>query len=321
MASLESIGPFTGLEHAASGVMAETYRAECPEHGPVILRVPKPGAHLDRARADALAHADFQHPNIVTFLEVSAPGEPEYVAMERLEAPTLHDIIEDSHQTGLLSPRIIIQTAIGVCQALEHAYANSPIRTHRDIRPGTIFVEVADDEARSVKLSGFGVFRPERKARGERIRFPGPLRYEAPERFTGKTAITQRADIYALGAVLYECATASAMFEGEPTQVVDAHINVQPIPPSTLRPDIPPNLEAIILRCVSKDPGDRYDDVPQLTHSLRRLLTALEQNEGHGRVFQPGAPLWGVRKRRRLRPATLAGFALLLGGAALAVVL
>jgi len=242
------------------------YRADGTEYGTVAIKVPLEGADLDRFRVEKLVQAKLRHPNIVSALEVNRPGEPDYIVMEYIEAPTLRTVLA-AHPGGL-SPVAAARIAIGVCHGLAHAYTNAKLRAHRDIKPGNIFADVQGDTVGLVKLSDFGVVKRWDDGGGMGTRFLGAPHYMSPEQINASALVTELTDIYSLGCVLYEMAAGRPPFEGNPMQVMNDHLGKEPIPPSSLRPDLPEALNAAILRCLAKNPRHRFASVLDLAAAL-----------------------------------------------------
>ena len=209
-----------------------------------------------RLLREAQAVAKLNHPNIVSVYDAGKVDGVPFVVMELVEGPSLHD-----RSPQALSEILVI--ACQICAALEQAHAHGII--HRDLKPENVLI--APDG--SAKLVDFGLARTATASRltveGALV---GTLFYIAPEQLLGQ-AIDGRADLYALGVMLYELTTGRLPFVGDdPLTVVSQHLHVQPVPPRQVQPDLPSALEAVILKLLAKNPADRYA-------SAREVVTAL----------------------------------------------
>src|SRR3990172_7967513 len=200
-----------------------------------------PHAHLLR---EAQVIAKLNHPNIVQVHDAGVLDGAPFIVMELVEGDSLHR----RRPTALLE---ILSIARQVCAALEHAHAHGIV--HRDLKPENVLI--GDDG--TAKLTDLGLARSgaPTAAQGE---IGGTVFYLAPELALGQ-ASDGRADLYALGVMLYELTTGQLPYTGDnPISVISQHLQATVVPPSTYRPDLPPALEAIILKLVAKSPDDRF---------------------------------------------------------------
>ena len=149
---------------------------------------------------------------------------------------------------------------------------------HRDIKPANIFCAYRGGVFDVIKLLDFGLAKPTMETTGDaQLTMAGtvtgsPL-FMSPEQASGDDAIDARSDIYSLGAVIYYILTGQPPFTSDnPLKVMIAHASQEVVPPSRLNPDIPRELEEIVLRCLEKDPEHRYQDVASLRAALRELV-------------------------------------------------
>jgi len=187
--------------------------------------------------------------------------------MEYVRGVTLRYMLD---QTRRLPYSAGLRLAKQLCSGLAAAHAVGVL--HRDIKPENLILEPTGN----AKLMDFGIARPiDRLTPGQTQAgfIVGTPQYLAPEILQGKEA-DPRADIYACGIVLYEIFAGGLPFEG-PTamDVMVKHLREEPVPPSTRWHEIPPPLEAAILRCLKKDPGERYRSVAELLRDLEGLST------------------------------------------------
>lgn len=256
-----------------------------------------------RFRREAQAVAALSHPNIVSIYDVGRDNSRHYLVMEYIEGTNLKDIIE---QRGPLPPEKVIDIALEICEALDHAHEKKII--HRDIKPHNIIITPKG----TVKVTDFGIAQALSAATITYGGVVGSVQYIAPEQAQGAPT-GPPADIYSLGAVMYEMLTGQPPFSGEtPVSVALKHLHEDPQPVSELAPEVPPILEQIVMKALSKQPADRQPGARAL---YRELLTAKEllDNEENTAVLAIGRP-----KRRGLKSLLLPGaivLALVLVGA------
>ena len=205
---------------------------------------------VERFRREAAAAASLNHPNIV---QVYDKGEAEgtyYIAMEFLPGRSLKDIILKHAPLGT---DLVVSVSRQIVEALRYVHRRDIV--HRDIKPQNIIV----DEDGRVKVTDFGIAR----ARGgasltEAGTSIGTAHYLSPEQAQG-LPVEAASDLYSLGVVMYEMATGRLPFDGDNSVgIAMQHVNDAPAPPSALVPEIPANLEAVIMRAMGKEPIARY---------------------------------------------------------------
>lgn len=279
------LGRYLIGDRLGSGGAATVYRAFDQVQGQTVaLKVLLPSADeksLSRFRREALTAGALRHPNIVRILQVgTAPhGEVAYIAMELVEGESLADLLAQrralsfSEACALLAP---------VARALEHAHAAGIV--HRDVKPSNILLRpVSRGTPGSVQLDSldypvvplltdFGIARsldaPELTSAGRTVGTPA---YMAPEQAAGSRAIDGRADIYALGTVLYRCVTGHLPFAGSATQILHAHV-YEPLTIDTrLLQQLPPALVTVLQRMLSKRPEERYQTAGPVAAALESV--------------------------------------------------
>src|SRR6516165_2896896 len=252
------------------GGMGAVYLAE--QHSPqrsVALKTIRAGllaTHRQRVRfqleADALAK--LQHPHIVQVFEVGAVEGQPWFAMEYVDGGSLN------HSRNVPStPRAAAALVICLAEAVQHAHDRGVI--HRDLKPGNVLF-TRDGLA---KICDFGLARLASSTDELTQDAPvGTPSYMAPELTGGSgSAVTVRTDIYALGAILYHLLTGRPPFQGESReQVLEQVRTAEPARPRKLRPGVPRDLETICLKCLEKNPGERYPTATALADDLRRYL-------------------------------------------------
>ena len=235
---------------------------------------------VDRFRMEARAIAALTHPNLVHIYDLGSTEDGRlFYAMERLRGVTLRERLDAAKAAGApsLPAEECVRIGVAVAQGLAAAHAVGVV--HRDIKPENIFL--TDDGA--VKLLDFGVAKTTNASitRGRaNLTVAGQVfgtpAYMSPEQAKG-LAVDHRADLYALAAVLYECCAGSVLFpDATPVEVMAQHIHAAPKPLRERAPEheIPEALEAVITRCLAKDPAARVQTAKELADALAMSLIA-----------------------------------------------
>lgn len=204
---------------------------------------------VEKFRREATAAAKLAHPNIVNIYDVGEDGGSQYIVMEYVSGPTLKEVIQ---QKSCLEPIEAVRIAKEIASALESAHRNNLV--HCDIKPHNILV-MPDGH---IKVTDFGIARA---VSASTMTYSGSVmgsvHYFSPEQAKG-TVITTKSDVYSLGVVLYEMLTGQLPFNGETSvSIALKHLQEEPVPIRQLNPSIPPVLEAIVQKAMSKDPADR----------------------------------------------------------------
>jgi serine/threonine-protein kinase len=186
-----------------------------------------------------------------------------FIVMEYVEAKTLADYLAGG---GRIMPERSIEIAEAVCDALSVAHAHGII--HRDIKPANIMITPKGD----VKVTDFGIARVISGADtlAQTAAVLGTASYLSPEQAQSQP-VDQRSDIYSLGVALYEMVTGRPPFSGDsPVMVASKHVLEQPTPPSKVNADVSPELEAVIMKAMAKNPDNRYQDADEMKADLER---------------------------------------------------
>lgn len=246
---------------------------------------------------EAQATARLRHPGVVTVHPAGRAGGAPYLVMELVEGESLQRRLD---RDGPLAPDEALTLAERLADALAHAHAAGVLR--RDLKPSNVLI----DGAGQARVTDFGLARLLDAPTRERLTRTGELvgtpAFMAPEQADGHGVVDERADVYGLGATLFAALTGRAPFEGtSPLATIHAVLTRPPRAPSSLRPGLPPPIDALVLRCLAKDPAAR----PASMAELGRAIRAARAGEG---------------ARRRGAPWLLAasGAAVVLGGVALA---
>jgi serine/threonine protein kinase len=235
---------------------------------PVAVKVLSPQYSGDanfvtRFRREAQAAARLNHPNLVSVYDTGTDDGIHFIVMEYVEAKTLADYLAGG---GRIMPERSIEIAEAVCVALSVAHAHGII--HRDIKPANIMITSKGD----VKVTDFGIARVISGADtlAQTAAVLGTASYLSPEQAQSQP-VDQRSDIYSLGVALYEMVTGRPPFSGDsPVMVASKHVLEQPTPPSKVNADVSPELEAVIMKAMAKNPDNRYQDADEMRADLER---------------------------------------------------
>lgn len=253
------------LEKIGSGGMAEVYKARCHRLNRLVaIKILKEELSQDaefrrRFHAESQAVAMLSHPNIVSVYDVSHSDNIDYIVMELIEGITLKQYME---QKGTLNWREALHFATQICKALEHAHSRGIV--HRDIKPHNIMI-LKDG---SVKVADFGIARVSSAKNTLTREALGSVHYISPEQAKG-AQVDCRADLYALGVVMYEMLTGRPPYDGDtPVSVAIQHINAHPTMPRELNPTIPLGLEQITMHAMTAELSARYPSAMRMLHDL-----------------------------------------------------
>ncbi|MBE5819545.1 MAG: Stk1 family PASTA domain-containing Ser/Thr kinase [Clostridiales bacterium] len=263
-------GRYELIEKIGNGGMATVYRAKCHvlkrDVAVKILRdeFTTDEEFIKRFNIEAQAIACFTHPNIVSVYDVGQEGNLHYIVMELVKGKTLKEIIVED---GKLGWRWSLKVATQIASALESAHKKNII--HRDIKPHNIIIT----EDGVAKVTDFGIAKAVSNstmtAFGTTI---GSVHYFSPEHARG--SITDaKSDLYSLGVVMYEMVTGKVPFDADtPVSVALKHMQEEPVPPSTINPDLPSSVNDIILKALQKDANQRYNSATEMINDLNNAL-------------------------------------------------
>ena len=272
------LGQYTLVEKLGEGGMGVVYRAH---HA--ILRRPAAIKLLDPSRTNPTTLARFEsevqltsalsHPNTVVVFDYGhTPNGTFYYAMEYIDGITLQAMVEAD---GPQLPERVVYILVQICSALAEAHGIGLV--HRDVKPSNVMLCNRGGIPDFVKVLDFGLAKHLVGNRDPRLSQSATLigtpLYVAPELVVNQANIDGRVDLYAVGAVAYFLLTGTPVFTGNTTfEVCAKHLSMPPEPPSQrLGREVPPELEAIVLQCLAKEPGARPTSAEMLAERLRKL--------------------------------------------------
>jgi serine/threonine-protein kinase len=288
----KQLGQYRLKRLLGAGGMGEVHLAEHQlMKRPVAIKLIKPSKAADpqalaRFEREVRATAKLTHWNTIEIFDYGHTDDGTfYYVMEYLPGKSLADLVSEH---GPLAPARVVWLIEQICQALGEAHSLGLI--HRDIKPGNIFAAERGGVYDVAKLLDFGLAKPMMSTGDVNLTQEGSITgsplFMAPEQAAGDGEPDARSDIYALGAVAYYLLTGHPPFEGDnPVKVLLAHARQQVVPPSQLQPGIPPDLESVVLKCLEKNPADRFADTTA-------LADALTESQLHGHWTRADALRW-----------------------------
>ncbi|HEX2068719.1 MAG TPA: Stk1 family PASTA domain-containing Ser/Thr kinase, partial [Actinomycetota bacterium] len=218
-----------------------------------------------RFRREAQSAAALNHPNVVSVFDTGSDDGTHFIVMEYVQGRTLADVIKDD---APLLPERAVEITESAAAALGFAHREGLV--HRDVKPGNIMLTPTGD----VKVMDFGIARAiSSDSLTQTATVLGTATYFSPEQAQG-ASVDARSDIYSLGCVLYELVTGHPPFAADsPVTVAYKHVKEDPVPPSRLNADVPASLDAIVLKCLAKNPQNRYQSAAELEQDLERFRT------------------------------------------------
>ncbi len=234
-----------------------------------------------RFKQEAQAAAALQSPYIVSVYDWGKDADTYYIVMEYLRGTDLKSGIR---KHGALDCKKVAQIGSQIAQALSVAHRHDII--HRDIKPQNIMVQPDGN----IKVMDFGIARAKNSHLTQDNSVLGTAHYVSPEQTQGKE-LGPTTDIYSLGIVMYEAATGQVPFQGDDAiSVALKQVNEQPKPPSQLNPAVDPSLESIILKCMQKNPAERFQTADELYRTLRDYLAGRMQAVNSATAMLPAQP-------------------------------
>jgi serine/threonine-protein kinase len=266
-------GRYAILERVGQGGMAEVYRARDELLGRDVAvkvlseRFSRDRSFVERFRREAQAAANLNHPNIVSLFDYGADEDTYFIVMEFIDGSSLSDIVR---REGALMPERAAEIASDVARALDRAHAQGLV--HRDIKSGNIMIT----RTGQTKVTDFGIARAVGRD-GEQTMTQtgmviGTAAYLSPEQAQGNP-VDGRSDVYSLGVVLFEMLTGSTPFSGDTAlSIAYKHVREDPPRPSELNRDVSPQLDAVTLKALAKNPDNRYSSAAEMSEDLQRFM-------------------------------------------------
>jgi eukaryotic-like serine/threonine-protein kinase len=225
-----------------------------------------------RFRREAQSAAGLNHPTIVAVYDTGEEIDPltgvsvPYIVMELVEGSTLRDVLKDGRK---ILPERALELTQGVLDALSYSHKAGIV--HRDIKPANVMLAPNGD----VKVMDFGIARAVADTSATMTQTAaviGTAQYLSPEQARGEK-VDARSDLYSTGCLLYELLVGRPPFVGDsPVSVAYQHVREAPLPPSQLDPEISPEIDAVVLKALAKDPADRYQSALEMKADISRLL-------------------------------------------------
>jgi serine/threonine-protein kinase len=225
-----------------------------------------------RFRREAQSAAGLNHPTIVAVYDTGEEIDPltgvavPYIVMELVEGSTLRDVLKDGRK---ILPERALELTQGVLDALSYSHKAGIV--HRDIKPANVMLAPNG----GVKVMDFGIARAVADTSATMTQTAaviGTAQYLSPEQARGEK-VDARSDLYSTGCLLYELLVGRPPFVGDsPVSVAYQHVREAPLPPSQLDPEISPEIDAVVLKALAKDPADRYQSAREMKADISRLL-------------------------------------------------
>jgi beta-lactam-binding protein with PASTA domain/tRNA A-37 threonylcarbamoyl transferase component Bud32 len=270
-------GRYRIVGHVGSGGMADVYRAEDTHLGrPVALkllyrRFAQDTEFVERFRREASSAAALQHPNVVSVYDRGEYDGTYYIAMEFCEGSSLKELI--AREAPMDCARAIALTK-KILLAARFAHRRGVI--HRDLKPHNVIISSDQSGEEEVKVADFGIARAGASEITEVGAIMGTAQYLSPEQAQGHV-VNEASDLYSIGVVLFEMLTGRPPFDGDSAVAIALkHVSEPPPSPREFRPEIPPQLEAVVLKSLAKTPEQRYNDADSFIRDLDAAAAALD---------------------------------------------
>ncbi|MTD45525.1 Stk1 family PASTA domain-containing Ser/Thr kinase [Conexibacter sp. W3-3-2] len=268
-------GRYRVVERIGSGGMADVYRAEDLQLGRDVAlkilhrRFSEDEEFVERFRREASSAAGLQHPNVVSVYDRGAWDGTYYIAMEHVEGQTLKQVVHGTNPPTPQDPATAVELAIQILRAAKFAHKRGVI--HRDLKPHNVIV---DGEGRA-KVTDFGIALAGVSDMTQTGSIMGTAQYLSPEQAQGHP-VTGQSDLYAIGVILFELLTGRIPFDGDSAVTIALkQVNEPATPPSAYNPAVGPDLDAVVLRALEKDPARRFADADAFIAALEQVAERL----------------------------------------------
>jgi serine/threonine-protein kinase len=347
MSTPKTIGRYEIIDELGHGAMGSVFRARDPAMDRIValktilavaLASDQGAEYRQRFYREARAAGALAHPGIVPVFDVGEDQGIPFLVMEFVQGRTLDFAMKKGERASL---ERVCEIGEQIAEALGYAHRNGVI--HRDIKPANILLTSREAYGTErPRITDFGVAKLTSQGITTTGQMLGTPAFMPPEQFTG-LPIDGRADLFSLGVILYWMATGEQPFPGETMTAVSYKIvHTEPVPPAKLNPAIPPQLESVILKCLAKNPANRYQTGEELAQDLARLRSnpkapslqataplargtgraseeTLDTNPSAGPKSLPAVEVTAMEMPPRPVPAARKPGALLLAGAGLLV--
>lgn len=276
------IGKYLVLELIGKGGLGSVYKARRVDLNTIVaLKVLHPemardDTSLKRFFREAKSGANLSHKNIARLIDVDSVGNLYYLAMEYVDGKSLAEVLKEE---GPLDVATALEIAIQVADALRHAHSRGII--HRDLKPDNILLE----NGIVPKLVDLGLSKSLDTSSSGMITMAGIVMgtpsYMSPEQATDARLADTRSDIYSFGATLYHMLAGRPPFTGDNVLKIIRKVTTEQAPaPRSLKPEIPEEVERIILRCIEKEPEKRYQTMDEVLQDLQRIASEYSSQDG-----------------------------------------
>jgi serine/threonine protein kinase len=271
MVAGKEFGRYRIIKRLGQGAMGVVFEAEDTALSrKVALKIPSlvdnQKKTIERFEREAQAAAGVRHPNVCQIFDVGCHDGKHFLTMELIQGESLDQVLKRSSPT----PRQVAKLVSKLCLGIDELHRLGIV--HRDLKPSNIMV---NREGHPI-LMDFGLARQQGTTEATELTQPGMIvgspAYMAPEQIKKSSDASPESDIYSLGIVMYQMLTGDLPFKGEMLDVLQQVMLNDPAAPSEIKPGIHPLLEKICLKAISKDPGDRFQDMAQFASELNHFL-------------------------------------------------
>jgi serine/threonine-protein kinase len=292
-------GRYQVIEHLGTGGMADVYCAHDLQLGRKVAlkllheRFAEDEEFVERFRREASSAAGLQHQHVVSVYDRGQAGGTSYIAMEYVSGRTLKQLVTEE---GALDPARAVDLTVQILRAARFAHRRGII--HRDFKPQNVIV---DEEGRA-KVTDFGIARAGASDMTQTGSIMGTAQYLSPEQAQGH-AVGARSDLYSIGIILYELLTGRVPFNADSAVTVALkQVSETPTPPARINTKVTPELEAVVLRALAKEPEERFGDADEFIAALQAAGSRIPSQAAIAAAEAAAASLPAADSRRRTPP-------------------